>query len=307
MSVGALQAGGQGQMERPPLDDVMLAMDVVDTLRRRERLVERELDEIGRAEDLKQRLKRIYAQQGIDVPDHVIEQGVAALKEDRFTYRPPAGGLARRLALLYVKRGRWGKWVGGGAAAALLAAVLNHVVFVAPEKALPGELSERHQAVLQIAATEHARSVVEQVRQAGADALNRGNLDDARAAIDELGNLQNLLQQEFVIQIVNRPGERTGVWRVPDVNQKARNLYVIVEAVTPTGDRVKVPISSEETGQTERVDTWGIRVEQATFDAVRRDKEDDGIIENDRFGYKKRGHLKPDYELPTSGGAITRW
>jgi hypothetical protein len=307
MSEEAVQASGQGRTERPPLDDLMLAMDVVDTLRRRERLVERELDEIGRAEDLIQRLQRIYAQQGIDVPDHVIEQGVAALKEDRFTYKPPAGGLARRLALLYVNRGRWGKWVGGGAAVALLAVVLNHFAFVAPEKALPGELSERHQAVLQIAATEHARSVVEQVRQAGTDALNSGNLDGARAAIDELGNLQDLLQQEFVIQIVNRPGERTGVWRVPDVNQKARNLYVVVEAVTPTGNRVKVPISSEETGQTERVDTWGLRVEQATYDAVRRDKEDDGIIENDRFGYKKRGHLNPDYEMPTSGGAITRW
>ena len=66
-------------VERPPLDDVMLAMDVVDTLRRRERMVARELDEHGRAEDLKQRLRRIYAQQGLDVPDHVIEQGVAAL------------------------------------------------------------------------------------------------------------------------------------------------------------------------------------------------------------------------------------
>ena len=305
MSDGAVPAAGQA--ERPPLDDVMLAMDVVDTLRRRERLVERELDEIGRAEDLKQRLKRIYAQQGIDVPDHVIEQGVAALKEDRFTYKPPTGGFARRLALLYVKRGRWGKWIAGGAAAAVLAAAFNHFAFVAPEKALPGELSERHQAVLTIAATEHARTVAQQLMQTGTDALDSGDIDAARAAIDRLEDLETLLQQEFVIQIVNRPGERTGVWRVPDVNQKARNLYIVVEAVTPAGSRIKIPISNEETGKTELVDMWGLRVEQPTFEAVRRDKKDDGIIENDRFGYKKRGHLKPDYELPTSGGAITRW
>ena len=84
--------------DRPPLDDIMLAMDVVDTLRRRERLVLKELDERGREEDLKARLKRIYAEQGIDVPDHVIEQGVAALKEDRFTYKPRKSGIARRLA-----------------------------------------------------------------------------------------------------------------------------------------------------------------------------------------------------------------
>ncbi len=307
MSEGTAQAIGRGQGERPPLDDVMLAMDVVDTLRRRERVVEREFDEVGRAEDLKQRLKRIYAQQGIDVPDHVIEQGVAALKEDRFTYKPPTSGFGRRLALLYVKRGQWGRWLGGGAAVAVLAAAINHFIFVAPDKALPGELAEQYQEVLSIAATEHAQTVARLAMQAGSDALDGGDLDAARAAIQRLENLETLLQQEYVIQIVNRPGEQTGVWRVPDVNQKARNLYIIVEAVTPTGSRVKVPVNSEETGQTELVDKWGLRVEQSTFDAVRRDKKDDGIIENDRFGYKKRGHLKPEYERPTSGGAITRW
>ena len=114
-----VQAEGvaDGVHERPPLDDIMLAMDVVDTLRRRERLVVRELDESGREEDLKKRLRDIYAQQGIDVPDHVIEQGVAALKEDRFTYKPPQAGIVRKLAHMYVRRGRWGKWVGGGLAA----------------------------------------------------------------------------------------------------------------------------------------------------------------------------------------------
>ena len=37
----------------------MLAMDVVDTLRRRQRLVEREMDKGGREQDLKQRLHKI--------------------------------------------------------------------------------------------------------------------------------------------------------------------------------------------------------------------------------------------------------
>ena len=82
-------AAPDGGHDRPPLDDIMLAMDVVDTLRRRERLVHKELDEAGRAADLKERLRRIYAQQGMEVPDHVIEAGVAALKEERFTYKPP--------------------------------------------------------------------------------------------------------------------------------------------------------------------------------------------------------------------------
>ena len=68
-----------------------------------------------------------------------------------------------------------------------------------------------------------------------------------------------------------------------------------------------VPVLNEETGKVERVKQWGVRVDETTFDAVASDKKDDGIIQRDRFGEKKRGHLNPDYQMPTSGGAITRW
>jgi hypothetical protein len=301
----AATAGAAG--ERPPLDDIMLAMDVVDTLRRRERLVVRELDEAGRAEDLKERLKRIYAQQGIEVPDHVIDQGVSALREDRFTYKPVPAGIARRLALIYVHRGRWGKWLGGGLAALLMAIGINYFAFVAPDRALPGRLAERHAEVAAIAATDDGRLAARQILEAGESALRREDNDAARDALARLDDLAAVLEQEYLIQILNRPGERSGVWRIPDVNRQARNYYIIVEALDPSGRPVQVPVKSEETGETERVAVWGQRVDEATFEAVRRDKQDDGIIENDRFGFKSRGHLQPRYDLPASGGAITRW
>ena len=293
--------------ERPPLDDIMLAMDVVDTLRRREQLVLKELDDAGREQDLKQRLKTIYAEQGIEVPDHVIEQGVAALREDRFTYSPPKAGVKRRLAHLYVSRGRWGKWVAGGVAVSVLAAAANYFVFVAPDKALPEELSRRHAEVMEIAASDHARSVSRQVLDSGTTALRNEDPDAARAAIEHLSSLRKSLEQEYTIRIVNRPGKRSGVWRVPDVNQAAKNYYVIVEAVTASGARLTVPIENEENGRIGHVNSWGLRVDQSTFDAVRRDKQDDGIIENDRVGFKRRGYLRPEYEMPTTGGAITQW
>jgi len=307
MSAQQVAAAGGAGVERPPLDDIMLAMDVVDTLRRRERLVARELDDLGREEDLKGRLKRIYAQQGIEVPDHVIEQGVAALREDRFTYKPAGPGLARRLALIYVGRGRWGKWLGGSVAAILLALGINHFAFVAPDRALPGDLVARHAEVVAVAATDDARLAARQILDAGESSLRRDDPDAARAALARLGELAGVLEQEYLIRIINRPGERSGVWRIPDVNQQARNYYLVVEAISPGGERLEVPVENEETGETERVSVWGLRVDEATFEAVRRDKQDDGIIENDRAGYKSRGHLRPRYDLSTSGGAITRW
>ena len=292
---------------QPPLDDIMLAMDVVDTLRRRERLVRQELDQAGREADLKERLRRIYGAQGIDVPDQVIDQGVAALKEDRFTYKPPQRGLGTRLARLYVSRRKWGKWVLGGFAVPILAWVASYFAFVAPHADLPEDLSRLHAEVVGLADSDDARKTAGRLLNAGTAALSNEDTDAARDVLAALEDLRVTLQQEYTVRIVNRPGANSGVWRVPDLNTGARNYYIIVEAVDPAGKRLKVPIENEETGNTERVETWGLRVDQDTFHAVADDKQDDGIIERDRFGYKSRGYLVPKYEMRTTGGAITEW
>jgi Family of unknown function (DUF6384) len=40
---------------------------------------------------------------------------------------------------------------------------------------------------------------------------------------------------------------------------------------------------------------------------VQRDKGDDGIVQRNRLGEKRRGSLDVDYLMPVLGGAITRW
>lgn len=296
-----------GARAKPPLDDVMLAMDVVDTLRRRERVVKKELDESGREADLKERLRRIYSAQGIEVPDHVIEQGVAALKEERFTYKPPPDSLSIKLARLYVSRRAWGKWVVGLAGAGILAGGVNYVAVVAPNAALPDDLVSLHQEVIELAKTDNARQSADRFLNAGRSALRNDDISGARAALEHLEEVRTTLEQEYSIRIVNRPGEQSGVWRVPDINTGARNYYIVVEALDPAGRVLKVPILNEETNKTEQVDTWGLRVDEATYRAVGADKQDDGIIERDRFGYKDRGTIVPQYDMQTTGGAITRW
>ncbi|OYW82927.1 MAG: hypothetical protein B7Z22_13340, partial [Hyphomonas sp. 32-62-5] len=89
------------------LDDVMLAMDVVDTLRHRTRIVDMELNEEAREEQLIARLKEIYGAQGIEVPDRILKDGVKALAEQRFVYKPPADTFSVKLAKMYVSRKKW--------------------------------------------------------------------------------------------------------------------------------------------------------------------------------------------------------
>ena len=149
----------------------------------------------------------------------------------------------------------------------------------------------------EIAKDDEARSAAQKIYETGAAALRADDSETAEQAIEKLDDLKGLLEQEYVVQIVNRPGEPSGVWRIPYVNEQARNYYLIVEAVASSGESLSVPVYNEETGKTDKVKTWGIRVDESTFEAVRRDKQDDGIIQNDRFGEKSRHRTSHDQRL----------
>ena len=413
------------------LDEVMLAMDVVDTLRHQRSLVERELESEDRERELIDKLRKIYADQGLEVSDEVVVQGVRALREERFAYRPPKKGLKTSLARLYVNRGRWAKGAAIGlvALAALWAGYRYLVVHPAErertelareltgrtsaqqdrvsglrakvesagralqkelgsgsdvEAAAIRRLAERVRQGLAAAAgrldafeklppvggvdagsvaekvagvqrrlTERneflelaqkdldtAQAAIESIRTlkgetAGLDALRADALKDAREAgvagkiealyanattAAEAGDLESLrtarqalqyvhdmLRQEYSIQIVSRPGTPSGVWRYPANSRTARNYYLIVEAITASGQNLKLPITSEEDGKVRTVSEWGLRVDQQAYEQVRRDKEADGIVNRKHVGGKKRGFLTPEYSLSTTGAAITEW
>ena len=303
----------------PPLDDVMLAMDVVDTLRHREHVIARELSEEAREAGLLARLKAIYEAQGIEVPERILKEGVAGLKEQRFTYDPPAPGLAVGLARLYVARWRIGKFVG----AAVLGAALMWSGYTfgyrlpaerAAEQArielaeqIPARLAALAEEVGRVALDGEVRADAEELRRDGVAAAAAGDRDEATAALAALEKLRQVLLREYAVRVVQGEGEQSGVWRIPDLNEDARNYYLIVEAVAPDGSRLEIPIESEETGKTAEVSRWGQRVSEAAFDRARRDKSDDGIIQNDTIGEKRRGELEPAFTLPVENGAITEW
>jgi len=50
-----------------------------------------------------------------------------------------------------------------------------------------------------------------------------------------------------------------------------------------------------------------VRVSEDVFNQVRRDKNEDGIVQHNRLGEKRRGSLDVDYLMPVLGGAILSW
>jgi hypothetical protein len=147
----------------------------------------------------------------------------------------------------------------------------------------------------------------ETIRTRGRAAASEGNRAGAEQAVADLTALRDRIRAEYTLRIVNREGERSAFWRVPDVNPNATNYYLIVQAIGPDGKPLTLPITNEETGKTENVDTWGIRVPESTYRAVEADKRDDGIIERTTLGLKEFGFLDVDYTMPVLGGAVTRW
>lgn len=282
-------------------------MDVVDTLRHQEQLVQQAIGQDVREEDLLERLRRIYTQQGIPVTDETLKQGIQALKEDRFRFRTPKPSIARWFATMYVTRGRWGKLFLTLIAALVIAWGWYFFSVTVPNRQLPTRIEQLYTAGIQLAETIEATTEVESLYRTALAAVTANDTPAAREAAAALANTNTLLQQSYSLRIVNEPNADTGVWRIPDVNLQARNYYIIVEALGDDGKAVAVPILNEETGKVETVKRFGMRVSAGTFNQVAADKRDDGIIQDNAFGEKRLGALEPEYFFPTTGGSITKW
>ncbi|MET3926916.1 DUF6384 family protein [Devosia sp. 2618] len=302
-----------------PLDEVMLAMDVVDTLRHRQDLATRELAGVTREQQLIEKLRDIYHQQGIDVPDHILKEGVEALAESRFVYDPPKPSFGTSVARLYVSRKRWGKPVSAVLLALLVVAVgyfgvwrpyqNNQAAQARLELAegLPAQMDALYQTIYEETKVQQAVVEAEALRTRGQTFAAEGNRTAAEAAVRNLTALRDQLRQVYTVRVVNRPDVRSGFWTFPEVNTEATNYYVVVEAISPDGQTLSLPILNEENGQTEVVNMWGVRVPESVYDAVSADKRDDGIIQGNEVGRKSDGFLDVEYSMPVLGGAVTRW
>lgn len=305
--------------QKAPLDEVMLAMDVVDTLRHQNDLVTRELSADAREAQLMARLRAIYHDQGIEVSDRILREGVKALAESRFTYTPPAPSFQTWLARLYVSRAKWGRLAL--VAVALLALGLGgyflaYRPYVAAQaetarleltETLPKRLDTLYNQIYNDTKVQSALDDAEPWVTRGKAAAARGDREGALEAVRQLEAIHNTLLAEYSVRIVDKEGESTGIWRFPEANSDATNYYIIVEAIDVNGRPVTLPIENEETRTIEQVSLWAQRVPEPTYDAVRADRLDDGIIQRNILGVKQYGFLETEFTMPVLNGAITRW
>ncbi|MEO9526432.1 DUF6384 family protein [Roseibium sp.] len=301
-----------------PLDDLMMAMDVVDTLRHEAGQVARELKTDERDAAMIERLRQVYASQGIAVPDHILEAGVEDLKRDRFVYMPPAAGFQRTLAMIYISRGAWARWLVGALALLVVCVAAWYFIVKLPAQRAEADLQARLQALTGtyselvgridlLTDNPDIEAGAARLADDGRLALSDGKNAAAFKAEADLRKLAAQLQQVFEVRIISREGIPTGVSRIPEANPDTENYYIVVEAIDPDGNVVKREIVSEENSEAELVDKWGQRVSDTIYNAVRRDKMEDGIVQKGVLGQKRRGELDIKWRSGVQDGAVTKW
>jgi len=271
----------------------------------------RELTAEDRDAKLLDQLREIYTSQGIEVTDEILQRGVDALREERFAYTLPPPSFSRTLARAYVSRGRWGRPMGLAVVVLALAAGWYQVFVRGPELRQATEVPAALTAAFEMldantddpAALDPARADL----ATGQAAAAHGDFKAARAATAEIETLNTRGLTEYELRVVSRPGKESGFWRAPDDNPRGRNYYLVVEAIAPNGRALELPVVSEEDQRTSSVSAWALRVDQPTFERAVADKQDDGIIQNNLVGRKRRGVLDREYTVPTTGAAITKW
>jgi hypothetical protein len=172
---------------------------------------------------------------------------------------------------------------------------------------VPAELTAAYAAVDVLTDDAAAMDAARSHLAAGEAAVAQRDFDAARAATRELETLSFRLNLQYDVRVVSRPGAESGFWRESAEARGARNYYLVVEAIAPNGEALRLPILNEETQRTSNVRAWALRVDEATFERAVADKQDDGIIQNSLVGRKRRGVLEREYTVPTTGAAITEW
>ncbi len=281
-----------------PLDDVMMAMDVVDGIRHDERLALRELDEEARREELVTRLRRIYDAQGIAVPDSVIAEGVAALDEQRFVHTPAPLTWRTLLARAWIWRAR----IAAGVAVLLIALGTGWFAYDAsvlgPRRAIVEEAQATFTAITGGEVTPEAAARAQGIVGAVEAALARGDTDAARTGLAELVALRANLPLVYELRIVEAISQARA--NAPHIRDHA----FVVEAIGADGGPVTVTITDAD-GATRGASRFALPVSQDTYTAIQRDERGSGTLADVApLAVKRAGEPAPDYRVPVTGAPM---
>ena len=173
-----------------------------------------------------------------------------------------------------------------------------------------------YKSIQEISKEEKANTLAQEKYNSAISDINKLDLSQATANLNQLRNLFDNLNTSYEVRIVNRPGVKSGIDRyfTDSSGKRASGFYVIVEAVDSNGQVIPRSIKSEEDSSVRSVSMWGERVPEYIYERVKSDKIADGIVNDSLFARKARGYLTEEilFRNDSSGvltnfGEITTW
>lgn len=298
-------------------DEVLRVMDAAQVIHERQAAL-REHESFDREAAIRD-IQVMYEELGDLVERDVIERALDEYLSQRYAFRGAPRGLPRMLALLYVRRGRIARRVllpAAGVAALVWVGVAGldmaerraeaRAAAAEIERAarfgdLQADVERLHAAVLSAAIEDLALERAAELGRIAEAQVGARDVVGLGQTVGLYDDLYGAVTSEYRLVITG------GVWRQDNSDPRIRNNYLLVEAIDPAGRPVAMPVRNEETGATERVAKWGERVPREVYDRVAADRQDNGIIDHDDFGLKRRGFITAERAYPDIGQITRGW
>ncbi|QDS96588.1 hypothetical protein FF011L_54000 [Roseimaritima multifibrata] len=300
--------------ENLSLNEMLRVMDVAREMGRDRATAEKMFQQEGVRAQIREKLLRSARLSGDQVTEAEIDAAIDQYFAGLNVYQDPPLNFNKMLAYAWI----WSRYLtaAAGAVAAMVAMIwflffssvapLNPAVqsrkSLAEKVAQAEGLSQQIKAIAEDpAALQRAASLQAQVLSADA-----GNQAVAVTAIQQLKDLHQQLATEYDIRIVSGGTAASMLHREARNDQTGRyrtaGYYVVVEAVSPEGTVLTLPIRNAETGRVDRVDRWAERVPKEVYDRLAEDKRSDGVLNETEFSQKQRGRMEPVIRLPGPAG-----
>ncbi len=302
-------------LKQADVKSVLRIMDVASELRRQRQRAEGELETDDAKAKIREKILATAEITGEQLTAQEIDAAIDSFYSGLYRFEQPEKNLQYRLAKLYIARGKILRRivlpivlllavVYGFQAIGSMRESQKQANLAEQLKELPAQSKKLHEACLAIAKDEQGREKANDLFARVQSAQATGDLDGIRQLNSEFEQHLALLRKEYQVQIVNRPGQKSGIDRyyTDEQGQRVSGYYLIVEAIDSKGQRVPVEILSKESNARGEVFSWAERVPKAVYDRIREDKMKDGTLEETLFAEKKLGYSDLTVVLPDENG-----
>ncbi len=282
------------------LDELLHIMDAATSLRKERETAALVLGEQETRRRLRDKLMQTAAATGEELTPAEVDAAIARYFDALHDFPEPESRFQVLLARAYIRRGLVLSIVGGAmvwCAAAAGLFLLPGAPFNSKTRAakaleeLWSEVDARRGMLVALAEDPETDARIEALGARASSLRATGDVGEIETIGAQLRKLEARLKDRFDLRVASPTGGESAISLSWEDDEGARDpeFYLIVEAVDDAGRPVKVRIRDAETGNESDVSRWAELVPEEVYARLANDKQSDGVLDERRFGIKRRG------------------